>query len=63
LTVAELSLKSELVELYHLEICNRMRTSLLSPGLDLDKINTQLKFAEEEGLAHTETYISLKEKY
>ena len=40
-----------------------MRTSLLSPGLDLDKINFQLKYAEEEGLAHTETYIALKEKY
>lgn len=40
-----------------------MRTSLISPGLDLEKINTQLKFAEEEGLMHTETYLALKEKY
>jgi hypothetical protein len=63
LTVAELSLKTELVELFHLEICNRMRTSLISPDLNLEKINTQLKFAEEEGLMHTETYLALKEKY
>jgi hypothetical protein len=40
-----------------------MRSSLLSPGLDLEKIGTQLKFAEEEGLMHTETYLALKEKY
>lgn len=63
LTVAELSMRNELVELFHLEICNRMRTSLLSPGLDLEKINMQLKFAEEEGLMHTDTYLALKEKY
>jgi hypothetical protein len=40
-----------------------MRTSLISPGLDLEKISTLLKFAEEESLTHTEAYISLKEKY
>ncbi len=40
-----------------------MRSSLISPGLDLEKINTLLKFAEEENLTHTETYISLKEKF
>lgn len=45
LTVAELCLKLELQELYHAEICNRMRTSLISPGLDLEKINALLKFA------------------
>jgi hypothetical protein len=40
------------MQLYHLEICNRMRTALLSPNLELEKINTLLKFAEEEGLTH-----------
>jgi hypothetical protein len=63
LNVAELNLKSELTELYHIEICNRMRTALLSPSLELEKINTLLKFAEEEGLTHVQTYISLKDRY
>lgn len=40
-----------------------MRTALLSPNLELDKINTLLKFAEEENLTHVETYIALKDKY
>ena len=40
-----------------------MRTSVLSPNIDLEKMNTLLKFAEEEALTHLETYISLKEKF
>jgi hypothetical protein len=40
-----------------------MRTALLSPNLELEKINTLLKFAEEENLTHVETYIALKDKY
>ena len=42
---AEVDLRTELVELYHSEIVNRMRTSVLSPNIDLEKMNTLLKFA------------------
>ncbi len=47
LTVAELSLKTELVDLYHLEIMLRMKNALLTPNIELDKIGFLLKVAEE----------------
>ena len=42
---AELNLKSELIDIYHLEIALRMKNALLTPGMELDKINKLLHFA------------------
>jgi hypothetical protein len=63
LMAAELNLKTELVDLYHLEILIRMKNALLTPNLELDKIGFLLKFAEEESLTHDNMYIVLKERF
>lgn len=61
--VAELNLKTELVDLYHLEIQIRMKNALLSANTDLEKIGFLLKVAEEENLTHDAMYITLKERF
>lgn len=43
---AELSLKTELIDLYHLEIQIRMKNALLTSNTDLEKIGFLLKVAE-----------------
>ena len=60
---AELNLKSELIDIYHLEIALRMKNALLTPNMELEKINKLLHFAEEENMIHDEMYIQLRERY
>jgi hypothetical protein len=40
-----------------------MRNNVLTGNYDLDKNNKLLKFAEEENIANTPTYLKLKEKF
>lgn len=61
--LAELNLKTELVDLYHLEIQIRMKNALLTPSTDLEKIGFLLKVAEEENLTHDPMYITLKDRF
>jgi hypothetical protein len=63
LTQAELNLKTELTDLYHLEITMRMKNALLTPNLELDKISFLLKVAEEESLTHDSMYLQLRDRF
>jgi hypothetical protein len=60
---SEIALTKELTQLYHCEIYNRIRSNFLSGNFDLEKNNKLLKFAEEEGINKTSTYLKLKEKF
>ena len=60
---AELNLKTELTDLYHLQINLRMKNALLTPSLQLDKISFMLKLAEEQNLIHDSIYLSLKNRF
>lgn len=40
-----------------------MKNALLTPGMELDKINKLLHFAEEENMIHDDMYIQLRERY
>ena len=58
-----MNLKSELVELYHLEIMLRMKNAILTPSMELEKIGFLLKVAEEENMTHDDMYLTLKERF
>ena len=63
LVEAELCLDTELKDLYQAEICIRMQKMIISSQVDLDRMGKLLKFAQEEGLDHLNTYSRLKSTY